>query len=82
MPAKSEQLWDAIYHLGAEDLTADNIPPDVIAKLIEFKMVTLDKAGLPQLTDYGHKCYTIFESGDNSPTEIDDLTFVEFQQSG
>jgi hypothetical protein len=52
----------------------------VVAKLIEFKMVTLDKAGLPQLTEYGHKCYGIFQSGDDSMTEIDDLAFLEFQQ--
>ena len=53
----------------------------MIAKLIEFKMVTLDKAGLPRLTEYGHKCYGIFQSGDASMTEIDDLAFMEFQQS-
>jgi hypothetical protein len=52
----------------------------VVAKLIEFKMVTLDKAGLPQLTEYGHKCYGIFESGDDSMTEIDDVAAMEDQQ--
>ena len=81
MPATSEQLWDAILRIAHEDGTADRIFPSVISKLIEFKMVTIDKAGLPQLTEYGHKCYAIFESGDDSPTEIDDLAFLEFQQS-
>jgi hypothetical protein len=80
MPATSEQLWDAIERIYNEDGTADKVPPAVIAKLIEFKMVTLDKAGLPQLTEYGHKCYGIFESGGDSMTEIDDLAFIEFQQ--
>jgi len=27
-------------------------------------MVTLDSAGLPQLTAYGAKCYVVLESGD------------------
>jgi hypothetical protein len=80
MPPTSEQLWDAIDRIYKKDGTADRIFPSVIAKLIEFKMVTLDNAGLPQLTDYGHKCYTIFESGDDSPTEIDDLAAMEDQQ--
>ena len=81
MPPTSDQLWDAIERIYNEDGTADRIFPSVVAKLIEFKMVTLDKAGLPQLTEYGHKCYVIFESGDDSMTEIDDLAFVEFQPS-
>ena len=51
MPPTSEQLWDAIERLAHEDGTADRIFPSVVAKLIEFKMVTLDKAGLPQLTE-------------------------------
>ena len=81
MPPTSEQLWDAIERIYNEDGTADRIFPSVVAKLIEFKMVTLDKAGLPQLSEYGHKCYGIFQSGDDSMTEIDDLAFLEFQQS-
>jgi hypothetical protein len=76
----SEQLWDAIDFIYNEDGTAGKILPAVIAKLIEFKMVTLDKAGLPQLSEYGQKCYRIFESGDDSMTEIDDLAFMEFQR--
>ena len=80
MPATSEQLWDAIYHLGVEDLTADNIPPDVIAKLIDFKMVTLDTAGLPQLTPYGEKCFTVLESGEGVVPELNDMAALEDQQ--
>ena len=80
MPPTAEQLWDAIERIYNEDGTADRIFPSVVAKLIEFKMVTLDKAGLPQLTEYGHKCYGIFQSGDDSMTEIDDLAFLEFQE--
>ena len=79
MPPTSEQLWDAIERIYNEDGTADRIFPSVVAKLIEFKMLTLDKAGLPQLTEYGHKCYRMFESGDDSPTEIDDLAAMEEQ---
>lgn len=39
MLATAEQLWDAIYSIYNEDVTAGNIQPDVIAKRIEFKMV-------------------------------------------
>jgi hypothetical protein len=80
MPATAEQLWDAIECLYNEDGTADKIQPGVIAKLIEFKMVELGANGLPQLTEYGQKCYTIFESGDDSMTEIDDLAAMAFEQ--
>ena len=45
MPPTSDQLWDAIERIYNEDGTADRIFPSVVAKLIEFKMVTLDKAG-------------------------------------
>lgn len=55
MPATSEQLWDAIYRIGIEDVTADKIQPVVIAKRIEFKMAELSAIGLPQLTAYGEK---------------------------
>jgi hypothetical protein len=80
MPPTSEQLWDAIYHLGAEDLSADKIPPAVIAKLIELKMATLDSAGLPQLTPYGEKCYVVLESGDGIVPELNDMAAMEDQQ--
>jgi hypothetical protein len=61
VPATSEQLWDAIDHLGAEDLTAGNILSAVIAKLVEFKMAELNATALPQLTPYGTKCFTVIE---------------------
>ena len=80
MPATSDQLWDAIYSIYNEDGTADKILPDVIATLIEFKMVELSATGLPQLTAYGEKCYLISETGDESMTEIDDLAALEDQQ--
>jgi hypothetical protein len=80
MPATSEQLWDAIYHLGAEDLTAGNIPRAVIAKLIEFKMVELSATGLPQLTPYGEKCHIVMESGDGVVPELNDMAAMEDQQ--
>jgi len=80
MPATSQQLWDAIYRLRTDDDTA-MIAPDVIDKLIEFKMVELGAAGLPHLTGYGENCFLILESGDDSTTEIDDLAAVEDQQS-
>ena len=80
MPPTSELLWDAIGRIYNEDGRADKILPAVIAKLIEFKMVTLDNARLPRLSEYGQKCYRIFETGDDSMTEIDDLAAMEDQQ--
>ncbi len=77
MLAKSEQLWDAIYRLGANDLTADNIPPDVTAKLIEFNMATVDTAGQPQLTPYGAKCFTVLETGNGVVPELNDMAAME-----
>ena len=80
MPATSEQLWDAIDRIYNEDGTADKIQPAVIAKLIEFKMVELSAAGLPQLTAYGEKCYVIMESGDGVVPELNDMAAMEDQQ--
>ena len=80
VPLTSEQLSDAIYYLGAEDLIADKIPPAVIAKLIEFKMVELSATGLPQLTTYGAKCFIVIESGDGVVPELNDMAAMEEQQ--
>jgi hypothetical protein len=80
MPATSEQLWDAIDRICNEDGTADKILPAVIAKLIEFKMVELSASGLPQLTDYGEKCYVVLESGDGVVPELNDMAAMEDQQ--
>ena len=80
MPATSEQLWDAIYRIGTEDGTADNIQPAVIAKLIEFKMVELNFTGLPQLTPYGEKCFVIMESGNGVVPELNDMAAMEAPQ--
>jgi hypothetical protein len=76
----SEKLCDALYRFGSEDGTADKIPPAVIAKLIEFKMVELSATGLPQLTPYGEKCYIVMESGDGVVPELKDLAAMEDQQ--
>ena len=73
----SDQLWYAIDRIYNEDGTADKIQPSVIAKLIEFKMVELSANGLPQLTEYGQRCFLILESGDDSMTEIDDSAAME-----
>ena len=80
MPATADQLWDAIYRLGTTDDPVTDLSPEVIAKLIGFKMAELSATSLPQLTEYGQKCYVIFESGDDSITEIDDLAALEDQQ--
>jgi hypothetical protein len=53
MSPTAERLWDAIERLAHEDTTADRIFPSVVAKLIEFKMVTLSSAGLRRLSEYG-----------------------------
>ena len=80
MSTNSEQLWDAIYRIGSEDGAADKIPPGVIAKLIELKMVELSSTGLPQLTPYGEKCYVVMESGDGMVPELSDMAAMEDQQ--
>jgi hypothetical protein len=79
MTTKSEQLWDAIYRIGSEDGTADKMPPGVIAKLIEFNMVELGATGLPQLTAYGEKCFTVMESGGGVVPELNDIAAMEYQ---
>ena len=51
----------------------------MVAKLIEFKMVTLDTVGLPQLTAYGEKCFVILESGNGVVPELNDMAAMEDQ---
>ena len=80
MPASSEQLWDAIDRIYNEDGSAGKIPPAVIAKLIEFKIVELNSIGLPQLTPYRGKCFTVMESGDGVVSELNDMAAMEFEQ--
>ena len=80
MAATSVQLWDAIYHLGAEDLAADNIPPAVVTMLVEFKMATVNTTGLPQLTPYGAKCFTVIETGEGVVPELNDIAATEDRQ--
>jgi hypothetical protein len=79
MTVTSVQIWDAIYHLGSDDLTSDNIPPAVIAKLIEFKMVEVNALGLPQLAPYGAKCFTVLESGQGVVPELNEMAAMEDQ---
>ena len=55
--------------------------PAVVAKTIEFKMVQLGAAGLPELTSDGEKCFVILESGDGQVPEFSDMAAIEDQQS-
>jgi hypothetical protein len=73
MSATSEQLWDAVDRIYNEDGTADKIPPAVIAKLIEFKMIELCATGLPQLSPYGEQYHVVMESGDGVVPELNDM---------
>jgi hypothetical protein len=81
MPVTSVQIWDAIYRLGANDLAADDIPPAVVAKLVEFRMVELSDTDLPQLTPYGEKCFTVLESGDGLVPELNEMAAMELKRS-
>jgi hypothetical protein len=78
MPATSQQLYDGLYRLGNED-RIDQIFPSVISKLTEFGMVEKESTP-PRLTEYGHKCYRIMESGDDAVRELDDLAHQEYEQ--
>jgi hypothetical protein len=66
----SEALWGAIDAIGKEE-GADKIRPAAIAKLVQLKMVRLDRAGLPQLTAKGWRAYVVMESGDGEVPELD-----------
>jgi hypothetical protein len=77
MPATSEQLWDAIYRLGTADDPITDLSSEAVAKLVEFKIVQLSASGLPQLTPYGEKCFTIMESGDGVVPELNDMAAME-----
>ena len=61
MQPTREQLWDALCRIGSGEGTADKILPEVIAELIEFKMVEPCAAGVLRLTPYGEKCFVVME---------------------
>lgn len=67
----TEDCWGAIYSIGSEDGEADKIPPEVVAKLIELKLVTVNATGLPELTAYGQQAFTTMESGDGEIPELE-----------
>jgi hypothetical protein len=67
----SEDLWNGVQSIGAEDGTADQLPPAVIAKLIELSFVTLSAMGLPWLAAKGERAYVVSESGDGEVPEIE-----------
>jgi hypothetical protein len=64
-------LWGGIQAIGAEDGTADQLPPAVIAKLIELRFVTLSATGIPWLTEAGERAYVASKSGDGEVPELD-----------
>jgi hypothetical protein len=68
----SEDLWGDIQAIGSEDGTADQLPPAVIAKLIEMRFVTLSATGIPWLTEKGERAYVASESGDGEVPELDE----------
>jgi hypothetical protein len=67
---KTEDLWDGLHAIDSEDGTATKIALSVLAKLVELKIVELKATNLPQPTDYGHKAYTVIESGGSSVPEL------------
>ena len=67
----SEDLWGGIQSIGAEDGTADELSPAIIAKLIELRFVTLSATGIPWLTEKGERAYVTSESGDGEIPELD-----------
>jgi hypothetical protein len=67
----SEDLWGGIHDIGNEDGTADNLPPVVVAALIELGFVTLSTAGIPLLTEAGQQAYVVMELGDGEVPELD-----------
>jgi hypothetical protein len=76
MPTKTittEDAWSAIDSIGCEDGYAHRIPPHVTAKLIELRLVKLDKAGFPLLTASGRKAFTVLESGNGKVRALDGL---------
>ena len=70
---KSEFVWGALHAIGSEDGTADTIPPEVMGKLIEHKIATVNATGLPELTEYGRHAYNVMESGDGEIDEMEDV---------
>jgi hypothetical protein len=66
----SEDLWGGVQFIGAEDGTAEQLPPAVIAKLIELGFVTLSAMGLPWLIEKRERAYVVSESGDGEAAEL------------
>ena len=63
-----EPFYDTLYRVGADE-DGPPLSPGIVAQLVAFGMVEIVD-GVPQLTEYGDKCFVVIESGDGIVTEF------------
>jgi hypothetical protein len=67
MSPSSEQLWAAVYTLGADD--GEPLDHAAVTRLFELGIAEMGSDG-PRLTAYGERCFVVMESGDGEVPEL------------
>jgi hypothetical protein len=72
MRIESDELYGALWQIGAE-FEGEPLPrQEIIDRLAELKMVEIQPEGKPALTKYGERCYVIIESGEGDVPELEE----------
>jgi len=71
MKLEPENLYSAIWQIGAE-CEGEPLPRrDLLDRLAELKIIEIQPNGKPTFTKYGERCYVGMESGDGGLPELE-----------
>jgi hypothetical protein len=72
MRIESEELYGALWQIGAE-FEGEPLPRrEILDRLAELKIVEVQPDGRPTLTEYGERCYAVMESGEGDIPEFEE----------
>jgi hypothetical protein len=66
MEPTPQDLAYAVYCLGSQEMPSEEIPQQVLDRLVEFNMVHVEVDSPPVLTEYGRKAYSRITSANGS----------------
>ena len=76
MRIESEDLYAALWLIGAE-CEGEPLPRrEILDRLAELKIVEFEPGGKPALTEYGERCYAGMESRDGTVPEFEELQSI------
>ena len=73
MRIESDELYSALWQIGAE-FKGEPLPrQEILNRLAELKMIEIQPDGKPALTKYGEWCYVTIESGEGDVSDFEEL---------